>query len=134
LPHELPPLPETYDPEAHDDAFGRAINRTYGQALETAVSLGWLDHRRDQVTPPRFTKLLDWVLTVPGSVGAELRSVLAAFRPVLEHSAREWLDLRHRDLFGGELGQVTFEATLKYPRPTAWLYENYRIRIAEAAL
>lgn len=134
LPHELPPLPETYDPEAHDDAFGRAINRTYGQALETAVSLGWLDHRRDQVTPPRFTKLLDWVLTVPGSVGAELRSVLAAFRPVLEHSAREWLDLRHRDLFGGELGQVTFEATLKYPRPTAWLYESYRIRIAEAAL
>lgn len=134
LPHELPPQPETCDPEAHDDAFGRAINRTYGQALETAVSLGWLGHRRDQATPPRFTKLLDWVLTVPGSVGADLRSVLAAFRPVLEHSAHEWLDLRHRDLFGGELGQVTFEATLKYPRPTAWLYENYRIRIAEAAL
>lgn len=134
LPHELPPLPGTHDPEAHDDAFGRAINRTYGQALETVVSLGWLGHRRDKVTPPRFTKLLDWVLTVSGSVGAELRSVLAAFRPVLEHSARGWLDLRHRDLFGGELGQVAFEATLKYPRPTAWLYENYRLRIANAAL
>lgn len=134
LPQELPPLPETHDPEAHDDAFGRAINSTYGQALETAISLGWLGHRRDQVTPPQFAELLDWVLTVPGAVGAELRAVLAAFRPVLEHSARDWLDLRHRDLFGGELGQVTFEATIKYPRPTAWLYENYRARIAEAAL
>jgi hypothetical protein len=86
------------------------------------------------VTPPRFAELLDWVLTVPGSVGAELRAVLAAFRPVLEHSASEWLNLRHLDLFGGELGQVTFEATIKYPRPTAWLYENHRARIAEAAL
>ncbi len=134
LPDDLPPLPETRDSEVHDDAFGRAINRTYGQALETAISLGWLGHRRDRLTSPRFADLLDWVLTVPGSVGAELRSVLAAFRPVLEHSAREWLDRRHGDLFGGELGEVTFEVTLKYSRPTTWLYENYRTRIAAAAL
>ena len=93
------------------------INRTYGQALETAISLGWLGRRRDHVTSPRFADLLDWVLTVPGFVGAELRSVLAAFRPVLEHyREEEWLDRRHGNLFGGELGEVTFEVTLEYSR------------------
>lgn len=134
LPEDFPPLDEPKDHESHNDVYARAINRAYGEALKTAVSLGWLGHRRDGVTPMEFIELLDFVLTVPGSVGAELRSILAAFRPVLEHSARDWLVRRHKDLFGGELGTVTFHATLKYPRPTTWLYEVYRTRIATAAL
>lgn len=135
LPDELPPLPDTHDPETHDDAYGRAINRTYGQALEAAVSLGWLGNRRDGWPPERFTDTLDWVLTVPGSIGAELRSILAALRLVLESSAKDWLERRHRDLFAGDTGRIAFEATLKYPRsPTPWLYANYKARIACAAL
>ncbi len=134
VPTDLPPLDEPTDREAHNDAYGRAINTTYGKALEAAVSVGWLDHRRDGTTPQEFVDLLDFAITVPGAVGAELRSILAVSRPVLEYSAADWLDRCHEELFGGELGQVTFEATLKYPRPTTWLYENYRTRIAAAAL
>lgn len=134
LPDELPPLDEPEDQEAHDGAYGRAINRTYGQALQTAVSLGWLGHRRDRIAPPIFIELLDQILEVPGSVGAELRSVLAAFRPVLEHVVGDWLERRHTDLFASDVGQVAFQTTLKYSRPTPWLYEHYRTRIAEAAL
>ena len=134
LPEDLPPLDEPEDHEAHDSAFGRAINRTYGQALQAAISLAWLAHRREGVSPSVFVELLDEILNVPGSIGAELRSVVATFRPVLEHVVADWLERRHLDLFGGELGQVAFEATLKYARPTPWLYEHYRRRIADAAL
>jgi hypothetical protein len=134
LPDELPPLAETYDLDAHDDAYGRAINRTYGQALETAIALGWQARHREQAPLAQLGDLLDWVLEVPGSVGAELRSVIAVHRPVLEYAAEDWLSRRHALLFGGPLGLVTFEATVKYARPTTWLFEHCRSQLVDATL
>ena len=127
------PLAETHDPEAHDDAYGRAINRPYGPA--------WRRRSPSAGKPDTETKRPQPNCPIPrlGLGGARLSRRRAPLgprrhRPVLEYAAEDWLARRHALLFGGALGVVTFEATVKYAGPTRWLFENCRSQLADAAL
>jgi hypothetical protein len=57
----------------------------------------------------------------------EFRAILATRRPLLESLVPEWLDDRAEALFrDADLGPATFDLTLKWARPTPWLYDRFR--------
>lgn len=70
---------------------------------------------------------------MPGAVGAEMRAIIATNRRVLEHIASDWMNRHVDDLFGGDLGPITFEQTLAWDRPTPWFLGRFRQRLAVAA-
>jgi len=134
LPDELPSSDLYVDVAEHDGPYARTINTSYGKALRCAIALGWWEHGQTGASSARLTDMFDDMLDVPGAVGAELRSMVAVHYIVLTQVASAWIDAHHGDLFGGELGEITFEQTLKYARPSPWFYARYRQRLAAAAM
>ena len=70
-----------------------------------------------------------------GSVGLEFRAILASHRPLLERIAAGWLDAHAAALFmDGPLARETIDLTVKWARPTTWLYRKLRTELFDAAL
>jgi hypothetical protein len=134
LPEELPGLGTGEDDDEFRGPLARAINRPYGSGLEAALALGGWEHRNQGAASVRLVEVLDGVLVVPGSVGAELRAILARRRPFIETVAADWLDAQADDLFGpSDLGAITFVQTIKWSRPTPWFYRRFRTELVGAA-
>lgn len=84
---------------------------------------------------PEFERALDAVIETVGSVGLEFRAILAAHRPLLEGIAFAWLEANATALFReGMLAQETFDLTVKWARPTTWLYQEFPAELFDAAL
>jgi hypothetical protein len=134
LPEELPEIEPDRITSRADDPLHRAINKSYGKALDSVLALGGWEHRNRGAASVRLVEVLNDVLAVPGAVGLELRSVLARSRPFLERVSRQWIDARAKDLFSSDpLGTLAFEQTLKWSHPTTWFFERYRAELGEAA-
>jgi hypothetical protein len=134
LPGELPGLEVYEDAAQHDDPLNRAVNRPYGHALEALLALGGWEHRELGAATKKLVGELDFVLGVPGAVGAELRAVLASRRPFLEIVAADWMATHAEDLFGNSpLGVISFDQTLKWSRPTKWFYDHFHAELLAAA-
>jgi hypothetical protein len=116
------------------DALHSAINRPWGVALEAALALARWEAVNARVLHPRLPTLLDRLLAVPGSPGMEFRAILASSRRLLEGVLPAWLD-DHRDpLFRSEpLGPSTFDLTLRWAQPSAWLYRTFCDELYAAA-
>lgn len=134
LPDDLGEVSDFDGTSQHDGPLNRAINHSYSKALETAIRLAWWEHRNLGQARPALADVLDEALEVTGAVGAEMRAIIATNRRVLEHIARDWMNRRVDDLFGGDLGPITFEQTLAWDRPTPWFLGRFRARLAAAAL
>jgi hypothetical protein len=64
----------------------------------------------------------------------ENRTILAERRVFLKTVAPSWLEGNATTLFGDdEPGRETFDLTLKYARPTRWLYNRFRDELFVAA-
>lgn len=134
LPDEMPAIEPSEGASELDDPLSRAINRPYGKALEAVLALGGWEHRNRGAASSQLVEILDEVLALPGSVGLELRSMLASHRPFLETVTPAWLDAVAGDLFGGgPLGTITFDQTLKWSRPTKWFFARYKAELIAAA-
>jgi hypothetical protein len=134
VPDEVHGVESYEDASDFDDPLAGAINHSYGKALEAVLALAGWEHRNEGAASNRLVGILDEVLAVPGTVGLELRAVLARLRPFLEVVAADWLDTRAADLFGSTpLGRTTFDQTLKWSRPTRWFFERYRTELTAAA-
>jgi len=134
LPDDLGDVSDFDGTSEHDGPLNRAINHSYSKALETVIRLGWWEHRNLGQARPALADVLDEALEVPGAVGAEMRAIIATNRRVLEHIASDWMNRRVDDLFGGDLGPITFEQTLAWDRPTPWFLGRFRQRLPAAAL
>jgi hypothetical protein len=133
LPEDLGTSDRYADSSDHDDPFIRAINSIYGKGLQAVLALGGWEHRSAGSASAQLESILTDVLAIGGVVGLELRSVIAASRPFVEAIAADWL-AQHQDvLFGDELGQVTFDQTLKYSRPTKVFYDRSLDLLLDAA-
>lgn len=132
VPADLGSL-DDIDTARHDDPLNRAINRPYSKALETALWLGWWEHRNLGQARPALAAALDEALEIQGAVGAEMRAILAAHRHILEHIASQWIQHRGHRLFTGDLGTVALEQTLKWGRPTPRFLGHFQAELAEAA-
>src|SRR6202040_1201102 len=84
--------------------------------------------------PISLATILDEALEIPGAVGAEMRAIVAAHRHIVEHIAHDWMERRADDLFGGDLGSITFDQTLSWGRPTPWFLSRFPKQLAAAAL
>ncbi|WP_020578864.1 hypothetical protein [Actinopolymorpha alba] len=133
LPEDLGTADRYVDSSDHDDPLNRAINSTYGRGLQAVLALGGWEHRSAGPASPTLDTILTEVLAVQGAVGLELRSVIAASRTFVEAIAGDWLAQHQDSLFGDELGQVTFDQTLKYSRPTKVFYGRSFERLLDAA-
>jgi len=134
VPVELPVIDPAESSSRSDDPLNRAINRPYGHALDAVLALAGWEHRNMGAASDRLAAALDWVLGVPGTVGVELRAILARSRPFLETVGRDWLDRRAKDLFPADVvGVLTFDQTLKWSRPTPWFLARYREDLCRAA-
>lgn len=117
------------------DARNSAINRPWGRGLQTILALAAWEFRNRGTIRPQFEHTLDAVTESAGSVGREFRAILGAHRPLLEGIASTWLEGRSTALFrDGPLTQETFDLTVKWARPTTWLYQNYQAELFDAAL
>ncbi|TMQ96270.1 hypothetical protein ETD83_21445 [Actinomadura soli] len=84
---------------------------------------------------PEFERALSTVIETEGSAGRESRAILAAHRPLLEGIANGWLENQAAVLFReGALAQETFDLTVKWARPTPWLYREFADELFDAAL
>jgi hypothetical protein len=111
-----------------------AINRVWGHGLQTVLALAASEFRHNSVIRSTFTQTLDIVVQAPGTAGLEFRAILASGRLLLEDIAQGWLDNNADLLFrDGELGQATFDLTVKWARPTPWLYRNFKAELLDAA-
>lgn len=134
LPEDLGEVEDFADTSRHDDPLNRAINHPHSKGLETALWLGWWEHWNLGQARPALATVLDEVLEIPGAVGAEMRAILAAYRHVVERIACDWMESRSDALFGGDLGPITFDQTLKWGRPTSWFLGRFPKQLAAAAL
>lgn len=133
LPDDLGTIDQYSDRSNQDDPLNRAINRAYGKGLRAVLALGGWEHRNTGSASPSLSHLLTEVLAVGGAVGLELRSIVASSRPFVEAIAGDWLARYHDVLFGDALGQVTFDQTLKWSRPTKEFYSHALDRLLDAA-
>ncbi|HMS14234.1 MAG TPA: hypothetical protein PKD80_14130 [Microthrixaceae bacterium] len=132
-PDEAGPAELYVDSEQDDDPFTHAINSAHGPGLQCVISLGGWEFRRTGAASEQLTTTLTSALFVEGAIGLQLRAVIAARRPFIEAIANEWLHEHDATLFGGALGPITFEQTLRYSRPTPTFLERSRDRLLEAA-
>lgn len=130
-------LPEYLgSPDRYDDAedpLNHAIETAYGKGLQAVLALGGWEHRNHEATSDRLDPILTQVLAVDGAVGLQLRSVIAGSRPFVEAIASDWIAENHDALFGDTLGQLTFDQTLKYARPTKPFYGRSLSHLLNAA-
>jgi hypothetical protein len=116
------------------DALASAINRPWGRGLQAVLALAAWEYRHAGAVRPDFEQTLDEVTNTHGTVGLELRAIIASARPLLEGIAREWLDTHADALFrDGTHARDTFDLTIKWARPTAWLYRNFNAELFDAA-
>ncbi|MEU9823198.1 hypothetical protein ACIGG9_27825 [Pseudonocardia alni] len=117
------------------DVLHSAINRPWGRALQTVLALARWEAVHNGVLHPRFTALLERILTSAADSGLEFRAVLAASRIQLEALVPAWLDERMNLLFrDGPLGAATFDLTVRWSRPSDWLFCRFRDDLVDAAL
>lgn len=117
-----------------DDALANAISRRWGNGLQTALALGTWEFRNQGSTRSDFEVALNAVMNAVGSVGLEFRAILASYRSLLEGIAGAWLDANATSLFRqGPLAKQTFDLTVKWNRPTKWLYRAFGTELFDAA-
>jgi hypothetical protein len=117
------------------DALSSAIDRPWGRSLQTVLALGAWEFRNHGTIRAEFGNSLDAVIEMSGSVGLEFRAILASHRPLLERIAAGWLDAHAAALFmDGLLARETIDLTVKWARPTTWLYRRLRTELFDAAL
>jgi hypothetical protein len=134
LPDDLGDIDAFADTSRGDDPLSRAVNRPHSKGLEAALWLGWWERRNLAQARPALATILDEALEIPGAVGAEMRAIVAANRHIVEHIAHDWMERRADDLFGGDLGSITFDQTLTWGRPTPWFLGRFPMRLAAASL
>lgn len=97
------------------DFLGNAIGPPWGHGLQTMLALAAWEFRNCGSTRPEFERALSTVIETEGSIGRELRAILAAHRPLLEGIASGWLENQAAVLFReGALAQETFDLTVKW--------------------
>jgi hypothetical protein len=117
------------------DPLASAINRTWGHGLQAVLALAAWEFRRHGTIRPEFEQVLNAVIGTKGSAGLEFRAILASHRPLLEAIATTWLEAHATALFReGTLAQETFDLTVKWSRPTTWLYHELTDELFGAAL
>lgn len=117
------------------DPLDSAINRTWGRGIQTVLALAAWEFRNQGAIRPEFDHVLDAAIEAVDSVGLEFRAILAAHRPLLEGIARTWLEAHATALFReGPLAQETFDLTVKWARPTMWLYQTFSTELFRSAL
>ncbi len=122
----------TFTPE---DALGSAINRPWGWGLQTVLALASWESRHQGWIRSEFEQVLDTVIGLPGAIGLEFRAILARRRALLEQLVPNWLNEHAGPLLReGDLGRATFDLTVKWGRPTHWLYQHFRSELFDAAM
>lgn len=120
--------------ESSQSPLERAYNASWGNGLLTMLTLAAWEHRNHTHIRAKFTQTLDTVIALTTASGLELRAILAAHRPILEHIASDWLESRLRPFFRDRpFGRQTFELTLKWSQPTLWLYTTCSDDLFQAA-
>ena len=120
---------------ADNDPLASAINRTWGHGLQTVLALAAWEFRRHGTVRPEFEQTLNAVIGTAGSAGLEFRAILASHLPLLEAIAVTWLEAHAAALFReGTLSQETFDLTIKWSRPTKWLYREFTDELFGAAI
>lgn len=118
-----------------NDPLASAINRAWGNGLQTVLALAAWEFRRQGTVRPEFEQALNAVIGMTGSAGLEFRAILARRRPLLEAIAATWLDSHAAPLFREDaLAQQTFDLTVKWSQPTTWLYREFTGELFGAAL
>lgn len=131
--HEFPEA--NSKPPFTDDPLNSAINRLWGHGLQTVLALAAWEFRRNGTIRAAFEGTLDSVIQTPGTVGLELRAILASHIGLLEVIAQPWLDTHANALLrDGPLAQQTFDLAIKWARPTAWTYQNFKTELFDAAI
>ncbi len=116
------------------DTLRRAMSSDSGRALLATIAFAAWEYRRTEAVRADFSSLLDRVLSVDGTRGANYRALLAVRRPLLETLVPDWLTTNRSLLFGdNEVGAATFDITLQHAHPTAWLRDTLRERLLSAA-
>lgn len=133
LPDDLGTTDQYADITDFHDPLHGAINSTYGKGMQTALALGGWEYRKNGSASAQLTTTLTDAIAVTGAVGLQLRSVIAASLPFVETIASRWFADHHTSIFGGELGQVTFDQTLKYSQPTKAFYGRSLKQLLHAA-
>lgn len=117
------------------DPLNSAINRSWGHGLQTVLALAAWEFRNCGTVRPEFERTLDAVIEMVSSAGLEFRAILATHRPVLEGIAGAWIEANATALFReGPLAKATFDLTIKWARPTTWLYQEFPAELFDAAL
>lgn len=115
--------------------LSRAINRIWGQGLQTVLALAAWEFRSHGTVRPEFERTLNAVIETTSSAGLEFRAILASSRPLLETIAAAWLEAHAAALFReGALAQETFDLTIRWSQPTGWLYREFTDELFGAAL
>jgi hypothetical protein len=128
------PSEDTEPAVDRSDIATRAVNRTWGVALETALSLAVWEFRRNASVRPTFDHLLDYAIDASGSAGLELRSILMLRLHVLSVIAKRWLAAHVEKLFrSGPHATATVDIAVSSAQPTVWLYENLQGELFEAS-
>jgi hypothetical protein len=134
LPDDLGDEDRYIDPDRHDDPLNGAINSSYGRGLQAVLALGGWEHRNQGAARAELAEILSSTLAVGGAVGLQLRSALAASRPFVEAIVTDWIDENFDGLFSHDrAGRITLDQSLKYSRPTKFLYERSVDRLVAAA-
>ncbi|WP_336160084.1 hypothetical protein [Amycolatopsis sp. VC5-11] len=129
-----PDSTETEPSTADTNTVRQAMSTASGRALLAIIAFAAWEHPRIETVRADFPLLLDEVLTVDGTRGAEYRAALAIRRPVLETLVPDWLTTNAMILFGNNAaGSATFDITLQHARPTPWLRSTLRERLVSAA-
>ncbi|MDR7172838.1 hypothetical protein J2W56_006604 [Nocardia kruczakiae] len=122
------------DGEVSASPLERVLNSVWGHGLRTMLALAGWEHRKNGTVREQFTQTLDRLLTLVTASGLEFRALLASSRPFLESIADDWLEARLLLLFrNAPFGEQTFELTLKWAHPTAWLCDHCCSDLFEAA-
>jgi hypothetical protein len=122
--------------EGARDPLESAINRPCTRALEAVLSFMGHEFRAEQDVRPDALGLLESVLQLGDSDGAEHRAIIAPRIGFLRHIAPDWVDTHREQLFGDaapdELGQITVDLALKWGQPNSWLVEQFTHQVKDA--
>ncbi|MFD6391172.1 hypothetical protein [Nocardia sp. NPDC060259] len=120
--------------ELSQSPLERAYDASWSNGLLTMLTLAAWEHRNRPHVRAEFTQTLDTVIALTTASGLELRAILAAHRPILEHIAGDWLASRLQPLFRDRpFGRQTFELTVRWSQPTPWLYKTCSDDLFQAA-
>jgi hypothetical protein len=118
------------------DPLESAINRPCTRALEAVLSFMGHEFRAEQVVRPDAFGLLESVLRLVDSDGAEHRAIIAPRIGFLRHIAPDWVDQHRARLLGDAapdgLGQLTVDLALKWGQPNNWLLEQFVHQVKDA--